>query len=328
MAVQADIPLPLEVIGLAKRFSQGRGVEDVSLSVPAGSITAFIGANGAGKSTTLRCILGLLRPDAGRVSLFGGAASRDSRRLVGFLPEERGLAPRDRVRDVIAFHARLKGVRRNEAFAAADALLRRVGLADRGRGQVGSLSKGNAQRVQLLCAIAHAPKLLILDEPLSGLDPVAQGDILALFAEFRAEGRAILFSTHSMAAAESLSDRVVMLANGRSVFEGPLADAADRAPHGAIVVTSDGPALLGAARAVGGEAHPMASNISGREGEAVRWRVVLPAAVTHPALMRALAERGAPILAFTPIKSDLEGAFWDLTNPSAPAAGPRRRRAA
>jgi len=328
MAAQADTPLPLEAIGLAKRFGHGRGVENVSLSVPRGSITAFIGANGAGKSTTLRCILGLIRPDAGRVSLFGGPVSRKSRRLVGFLPEERGLAPRDRVRDVIAFHARLKGLRRRQALDAADTLLRRVGLAERGRDQVGSLSKGNAQRVQLLCAIAHAPKLLILDEPLSGLDPVAQGDILALFAEFRAGGGAILFSTHSMAAAESLSDRVVMLADGRTVFEGPLDDAADRAPHGAMVVTTDGEALLGAARAVGGDAHPMATDISCHEGEAVRWRVVLPAAVTHPALLRALAEHGAPILAFAPIKSDLEGAFWDLTSSSPPTDGVRRRRAA
>jgi ABC-2 type transport system ATP-binding protein len=327
MAALADIPLPLEAIGLAKRFGPGRGVEDVSLSVPCGSVTAFIGANGAGKSTTLRCILGLIRPDAGRVSLFGGPATKKSRRLVGFLPEERGLAPRDRVRDVIAFHARLKGLGRKEALDAADALLRRVGLAERARDQVGSLSKGNAQRVQLLCAIAHAPKLLILDEPLSGLDPIAQGDVLALFSEFRADGGAILFSTHSMATAEALSDRVVMLANGRTVFEGSLADAAGRAPHGAIVVTSDGESLLLAARAVGGDAHPMASDISCREGEAVRWRVVLPANVTHPALLRALAEHSAPILAFTPIRSDLEGAFWDLTSASRTAPNPHRRAA-
>lgn len=328
MVVLADTPLPLQVTGLAKRFGPGRGVEDVALSVPAGSVTAFIGANGAGKSTTLRCILGLLEPDAGEVALFGAPASRLSRRQVGFLPEERGLAPRDKVRDVIAFHAQLKGVRRNEAFESADALLRRVGLRDRGREQVGSLSKGNAQRVQLLCAVAHAPKLLILDEPLSGLDPVAQGDILALFAEFRANGCAILFSTHSMAAAESLSDRVVMLADGRTVFEGPIAAATRRAPHGAIVVTSEAAALVAAAESVGGEAHPMASDISRGAGEAVRWRVVLPARVTHPALMRALAEHAVPIMAFTPIKADLEGAFWDLTRPSEAEAMPPRQRAA
>ena len=115
MAATSPTDSPLEVRGLAKRFAAGRGVEDVSLTVPAGSITAFIGANGAGKSTTFRCVLGLMRPDAGEVRLFGGSANGAARRRVGFLPEERGLAPTDKVRDAIVFHARLKGVAKREA---------------------------------------------------------------------------------------------------------------------------------------------------------------------------------------------------------------------
>ncbi|HZZ36712.1 MAG TPA: ATP-binding cassette domain-containing protein [Caulobacteraceae bacterium] len=298
----------LKVRGLAKRFAGGRGVEDVSLTVPAGSVTGFIGVNGAGKSTTLRCILGLMQPDAGEIAFFGRPASPETRRRVGFLPEERGLFPRERAREVIAFHARMKGMRRREALAAADRLLGRIGLAGRERTRIEALSKGNAQRVQILCALAHGPDLLILDEPLSGLDPVAQSEVLSLFAEYRGRGGAILFSTHSMAAAESLCDNVVMLAGGRTVFEGPLAEASGQAPHGAVVVTADDAGLIAAAHAVGGVARPM----SARMGEAVRWRVVLPREVTHPALMRALAERGVPIFAFEPIKADLEGAFWNL----------------
>ncbi len=298
----------LKVDGLAKRFSSGAGIDGVSLSVAAGEITGFIGINGAGKSTTLRCVMGLMQPDAGTIQLFGAAADHAARRRIGFLPEERGLFPRERARDVIAFNARLKGMGRSDALRAADRLLERIGLAGRERARIGELSKGNAQRVQILCALAHSPDLLILDEPLSGLDPIAQAEVLSLFAEFRAGGGAILFSTHSMTAAETLCDRVVMLAGGRTVFEGPLAEASDLAPHGAVVVTSDEAALIAAARSVGGEVRPMTGGI----GEAGRWRVVLPKQVNHPALVRALAEFSVPILAFEPIKANLEGAFWDL----------------
>lgn len=300
--------LALAVRGLAKRFGGGRGVESVSLSAPAGSITGFIGVNGAGKSTTLRCILGLLRPDEGEIRLFGRPADGRARRQVGFLPEERGLFARERAREAIAFHGRLKGMERRDALRAADVLLERIGLAGRERARIEALSKGNAQRVQVLCALVHSPRLLVLDEPLSGLDPVAQAEMLSLFAEFRSGGGAILFSTHSMAAAESLCDRVVMLAEGRTVFEGPIAEASQRAPHGAVVVTADGAGLMAASQAVGGQVHAVAGAI----GEAGRWRVILPREVTHPALMRALAEREVPIFAFQPIKADLEGAFWDL----------------
>ena len=320
--------LLLDVRHLARRFPGGRGLADVSLTVPAGSITAFIGANGAGKSTTFRCILGMTQPDAGEVRLFGQAADAEARRRVGFLAEDRGLSATDRARDVIAFHARLKGIDRRQAFGNADRLLERVGLGGRGRERIEALSKGNAQRVQLHCALAHAPDLLILDEPLSGLDPVTQSDVLSLFAELRAGGAAILFSTHSMAAAESLCDRVVMLAAGRTVFEGPIEAVRDGAAHGAVVVTPDTDALIDAAAAIGGEARPLSSAAAMGAEAAQRWRVVMPAHVTHPALLRALAERNAAVLAFTPIKADLEGAFWELTEAKVAAPATATRRAA
>jgi ABC-2 type transport system ATP-binding protein len=322
---------PLVVRGLTKRFAGGRGIESVALEAPAGSVTGFIGVNGAGKSTTLRCILGLVRPDAGEIRLFGRAADGATRRRVGFLPEERGLAPRERARESIAFHARLKGMGKAEALGAADRLLGRIGLAGREAARIETLSKGNAQRVQILCALAHGPDLLILDEPLTGLDPIAQGEVLSLFAEFRGRGGAILFSTHSMAAAESLCDRVVVLAEGRTVFEGPVAEASSRAPHGAVVVTADDAGLIAAAQAVGGTAHPLSAGPdAARMSEASRWRVTLPRDVTHPALMRALAERAVPIFSFEPIKADLEGAFWALAGRATaaePQAAPASRAA-
>jgi ABC-2 type transport system ATP-binding protein len=315
-AVMQTAAAALRVSALAKRFAGGGGVADVSMHLPAGAITGFIGVNGAGKSTTLRCILGLLTPDAGLIELFGGPADQAARNRIGFLPEERGLFPRERARDVIAFHARLKGVDKAGAYRAADRLLERIGLAERRRARVGELSKGNAQRVQLLCALAHGPDLLILDEPFSGLDPIAQSEVYSLFSEFRASGGAILFSTHSMAAAQSLCDHVVILAGGRTVFEGRTDEAAAASPHGAVVVTPDDLGLARAAEAVGGVLAPMAA----RMGEAARWRVTLPAEVTHPALMRALADHAVLIYAFEPIKADLEGAFWGLASEAPPAA--------
>jgi ABC-2 type transport system ATP-binding protein len=298
----------IEIASLSKHFRGGGGITDVSFAVPAGSVTGFIGVNGAGKSTTLRCILGLLEPDAGRVELFGEPISPSARRKIGFLPEERGLFPHERARDAIAFQGRLKGMNRGDALEAADHLLVRVGLGGRKADRLASLSKGNVQRVQILCALVHSPQLLLLDEPLSGLDLLVQSEMLSLLAEYRAKGSAILFSTHSMAAAESICDRVVMLSAGRTVFEGALADASKLAPHGAIVVTADVDNLAVAVEQLGAEMFAMPSII----GEASRWRVILPRHITHPALIAALAEHRVGILGFQPIQPNLEGAFWHL----------------
>lgn len=302
-------PPALSVQGLAKTYAGGQGVTGVDLTVPAGAVTGFIGVNGAGKSTTLKAIMGLLAPDAGAIALFGRPASFETRKAVGFLPEERGLAPRERARDAIAFHGRLKGMDRRSALHRADALLERIGLEGRVRARIGDLSKGNAQRVQILCAIVHDPALLILDEPFTGLDPIAQAEVQSLFAEHRARGGAILFSTHSMAVAERLCDRVAVLAGGRTVFEGAVAEAALHAPNGAFVTLDDAAALLEVCARLGGEARPF----DGAMGRAMRWRVLLPADVSYVALMRALAERELAIHGFEPIEPDLEGAFWALS---------------
>jgi ABC-2 type transport system ATP-binding protein len=301
----------LRISALARRFPGGNGISDISFSVPAGSVTGFIGVNGAGKSTTLRCVMGLLQPDAGEIHLFGAPASRTARARIGFLPEERGLFPHEKAREAIAFHGRLKGMARRDALHAADRLLERVGLGARRNDRLTALSKGNAQRVQVLCALVHQPDLLLLDEPLSGLDPVAQADMLSLLAEYRGRGGAVLFSTHSMASAEKVCDRVVMLSGGRTVFEGAMGEASALSPYGAEVVTADAEGLMAAARSIGGHAVPL-----GGMGEAGRWHVVLPRHVTHPALVRALAEHRVAILNFQPIQASLESAFWQVARPA------------
>ncbi len=299
---------PLRISRLEKKYPGGRGVFDVNLTVAAGSVTGFIGANGAGKSTTLKCIMGLTEADSGSIELFGAQAGFVARQRLGFLPEERGLAPRERARDAIAFHAQLKGKTRAAAYVRADELLERIGLGGRTRARVGDLSKGNAQRVQILCAIAHQPELLILDEPFSGLDPMAQAEVQSLFSEYRSSGGAILFSTHSMSSAERLCDQVVVVSEGRTVFQGEVAEVAAHAPHGVYVTCQDDNALLEIVSKLEGEAQAF----PGKMGEALRWRVLLPQHVPYPALMLAMAERNMAVLGFDPIQADLEGGFWSL----------------
>lgn len=301
---------PLQLDDVAKRFGSREVLKGVSFEVPAGSITGFIGVNGAGKSTTLKCIMGILEPDGGRVTLRGGEPDFKSRSRIGFLAEERGLALRERVREVIAFHAALKGTPWAEALRRADALLERIGLQHRGKSRVGDLSKGNAQRIQLLCALAHGPTLLVLDEPFSGLDPVGQSEIQTLFDEHRATGGSILLSTHGMAVAEKLCDRVVILSGGRAVFEGDVEAATALAPHGAYVSVDDDQALLEIAASLGGQATPFPSKL----GSVMRWQVQLPQTVPYVSLVRALALRQVGVHGFEPIEASLEGAFWSMAS--------------
>ncbi len=300
----------LQLEGVAKRFGSHDVLKGVSLQVPRGSITGFIGVNGAGKSTTLKCIMGILEPDGGRVTLFGGAPDFRSRSRVGFLAEERGLSLRERVREAIAFHAALKGTPYAQALHRADALLERIGLQHRGRSRIGDLSKGNAQRIQLLCALAHGPSLLVLDEPFSGLDPVGQSEIQTLFSEHRAAGGSILLSTHGMATAEKLCDRVVILSGGRAVFEGEVEAATALAPYGAYVSVDDETALLEIAASLGGKATPFPSKL----GSVLRWQVQLPQTVPYVSLVRALAMRHVGVHAFEPIEASLESAFWSMAS--------------
>jgi len=315
-------PAALKVSHLAKDYGGGRGVRDVNLTLAPGGVTGFIGVNGAGKSTTLKAVVGLVSPDAGQVELFGQPACFARRARLGFLPEERGLAPRERARDAIAFYARLKGLGRRDAYRRADELLERIGLGGRTRARLGELSKGNAQRVQILCAVAHDPDLLVLDEPFSGLDPIAQAELQSLIAEFSTRGGATLFSTHTMSVAERLCDRVVILSGGRTVFEGPVEDAARHAPNGAYVTVDDDQALLEVVARLEGSAQPF----PGKMGQALRWRVLLPEGVAPVALMRALAEREMALHGFEPILANLEGAFWALSE-KAPEPAPERRAA-
>jgi len=231
---------PLSIQGVSKSFGGKRAVENVSFTVRPGEIIGFLGPNGAGKTTTLRMALGLIKPDSGAIELFGGAPGDEaSFGRIGFLPEERGLYKKQTARESIAHMARLNGMRGKEAFALADKMLDKYGLSEAKRKKNKDMSKGMAQKVQLLAAIAHDPEFYILDEPFSGLDPVNQQVLESIVREIADRGRTIIFSTHVMEHAERLCDRIILMAGGRKVFDGPTDEALAKAPRRMVIGSDD-----------------------------------------------------------------------------------------
>jgi ABC-2 type transport system ATP-binding protein len=222
--------------GLVKLFSGRRAVDGVDLNVPTGMIYGVLGPNGAGKTTTLRMMLGIIEPDAGERMLLGREHPRDASDAVGYLPEERGLYPAMKAKDAIAFMGALRGLDWKTGRTRAVAMLEDAGLGYAADEKIRQLSKGMAQLVQLLGSIVHRPELLVLDEPFSGLDPVNQEKLEKLIRAERDRGATIIFSTHVMAHAERLCDRLAIIAGGKTRFEGTVADARGTLPFRAHYV--------------------------------------------------------------------------------------------
>jgi ABC-2 type transport system ATP-binding protein len=217
--------------GVSKCYGDFEAVRDLSFSAPAGRILGFLGPNGAGKTSTLRMILGLIEPTAGSIGVLGARDARQVRSRIGFLPEERGLYRRMTPVDAIVFFAGLKGVPSVVARKRAIQMLDSQGLGEAAHRPIKALSKGMAQKVQLLTALAHDPDLVLLDEPFSGLDPVNQQSLETMIRDLARRGATVVFSTHVMQHAERLCDRVVLLARGRKAFDGSVADARAAAPR-------------------------------------------------------------------------------------------------
>ncbi len=212
----------LQVREVTKTFGQVRAVDRLSFAVARGTITGLLGRNGAGKTTTLRMINGIFLPDAGVIELLGAADAAAVRDRIGYLPEERGLYRKMRVLDQLLFLAEIKGQRSAVARVRAEAWLKRFDLWDKRAGKLEELSKGNQQKVQLIGALLHDPEVVILDEPMSGLDPVNVVLVRTILKELKAQGRTILLSTHMMGEAEKLVDEIVLIHEGRAVLAGDL----------------------------------------------------------------------------------------------------------
>ena len=227
----------LTLSNLSKRFGSLQALDRLSLSLEAGEIVGFVGANGAGKSTTMRIVMGVLAADCGTVTWKGSPVDAATRRAIGYMPEERGLYPRMKVAEQLVYLARLHGLSASAAKAAAERWTERLGLEGRRGDEVQSLSLGNQQRVQLAAALVSDPELLILDEPFSGLDPVAVDVMSQVIQERAAAGVPTLFSSHQLDVVERLCNRVVIIRSGRLVADGTIPELqATEAPRWRVVV--------------------------------------------------------------------------------------------
>jgi ABC-2 type transport system ATP-binding protein len=229
---------------VSKNFDRTEAVKDLSFAVEPGTVFGFLGGNGAGKTTSLRMVLDIIRPSSGRIEVLGRPPGRGNAPEIGFLPEERGLYRQMTALDTIAYFGRLKGMTSADARSEGAALLERFGLAANARTTVDKLSKGMAQKVQLATAVVNRPRLLILDEPFSGLDPVNQGLLEDEIRRMSAGGSTVVFSTHVMQHAERLCDRLLLMTRGRKKFEGTLDQARAELPARLTVVSKDDPAQL------------------------------------------------------------------------------------
>src|SRR6478735_9414395 len=210
----------LEVRDLRRDFGEVRAVDGVSFTVPAGALTGFVGGNGAGKTTTMRMVMGVLSITAGEVLWGGRPITQADRRQLGYMPEERGLYPKQPVLDQLIYLGRLRGMSTAQARTSVLSHLERLGLADRSRDHVEKLSLGNQQRVQIVAALMGRPRGLVLDEPFSGLDPEAVDSRADLLREHTSRGVPVLFSSHQLDLVERLCERLVVLARGRVVASG------------------------------------------------------------------------------------------------------------
>ncbi|TCK02133.1 UNVERIFIED_ORG: ABC-2 type transport system ATP-binding protein [Anoxybacillus amylolyticus] len=233
--------MSLEIIEVTKRFGQATAVDHLTLTVPEGEMFGLLGANGAGKTTTFRMILGLLLPTEGAIRWQGEPIDYSKGHLIGYLPEERGLYPKLNVQEQLLYLGRLRGMKKTDILPEIDRWLERFHICDYANKRVEELSKGNQQKIQFIAAVLHRPKLLILDEPFSGLDPVNVELLKEAVLDLKRNGTTIVFSSHRMEHVEELCEHVCILRRGRAVVAGALRELKRSFGKQILVIQGDGP---------------------------------------------------------------------------------------
>jgi ABC-2 type transport system ATP-binding protein len=300
----------LEIDRLCKRFGDVVALDDLSFQVARGEIFGFVGSNGAGKTTAMRIVLGVTEPDSGHVRWRAEPITDVSRRGIGYMPEERGLYPRMKVGEQLTYLARLHGMSKPASVEATREWTERLGVADRLEDEVQKLSLGNQQRVQLAAALVHDPDVLVLDEPFSGLDPLAVDVMSAVLREKAAAGIPVVFSSHQLDLVERLCDSVGIIRAGRMVAKGRVEELRSRGPRQLLV---DVPATDST----------WASNLAGVSvvsSESGRTVLELNDLVDEQVILRAALAAG-PVAEFSPVRSALVDLYRHVIQ--SPAEGGR-----
>ncbi|MBQ1037731.1 MULTISPECIES: ABC transporter ATP-binding protein [unclassified Micromonospora] len=292
----------LRLDGVDRSFGDRQVLKNVSFEVAAGRMTGFVGANGAGKTTTMRIILGVLSADAGEVSWGGRTLTRQDRQRFGYMPEERGLYPKMTTREQVTYLGRLHGLDAPAARRATDTLLERVGLGARGDDLLETLSLGNQQRAQIAAALVHDPEVLVLDEPFSGLDPLAVDTVVTVLRERASAGAPVLFSSHQLDVVERLCDDLVIIGDGVIRAAGSRQQLRDSytVPRYELVVAGD----AGWVRDQPG--------VTLVELDGARVVFDLPAGADEQPVLQAALARG-PVRAFRPVSPSLTEIFREVT---------------
>jgi ABC-2 type transport system ATP-binding protein len=228
----------VEIENINKAFGHTQAVDDLSLNVPQGSIYGFIGPNGAGKTTTLRMILNIIYPDSGTIRIFEEEMHGATSQRIGYLPEERGMYKKMKVRDLLRFYGELKSGRK--VNKEVDDWLDRLDLSDWANKKIETLSKGMGQKVQFISTVVSQPELIILDEPFTGLDPVNVETIKNAVLDLRAQGATVIFSTHDMNVAEKMCDFIFMIFKGKKVLDGTLVSIQDKYGSDTLRIRTEG----------------------------------------------------------------------------------------
>ena len=288
----------VQLAGVTKRFGHHTAVDHLDLEIPSGSIYGLLGPNGSGKTITIRMIMGILLPDEGRVSLFGTDPDATRRSSVGYLPEERGLYKKMEDLDLLVFLAEIRGVPRATGRSRAGSWLERLGLTAWANRRVEDLSKGMQQKMQFIGTVLHEPRLLVLDEPFSGLDPINQDVLEEIVHELHAAGTTVLFSIYLMDQAERLCERVCLISKGRRVLNGDLKEIRRRARTGVVAIAFEGP-----------DEWLAGPEVSGRKDRADVVHLLLSDRADPQAILRRSVASGARIHRFELVEPRLHEIF-------------------
>jgi ABC-2 type transport system ATP-binding protein len=296
-AVGVDVSV--DVRGVWKRYGQVDVVADLSFDVRPGEVLGFLGPNGSGKTTTMRMILDIVRPDRGSIAVFGGPPGVGQQTRVGYLPEDRGLYRDVRIIETLTYFGALRGMSQRKAHARADGLLREMGLGDAMQKKASELSRGMHQKAQLIATILNDPDLLIIDEPFQGLDPVNAEMLKNVVRQQRERGAAVIMSTHDMGDAQTLCDRILLIDKGRRLLYGTVRMVRDAFSDGAVEVHGHG---------IPTSATELRSVTEARASDGT-VRFLLATDASPRDLFRELAETGAEVERFAVEAPDLDEIF-------------------